>query len=107
MRTCESVDLPEPFGPITACTSPDPTAGPFRTPPRRGRRVGSSWRPSHAAHLAIELAGNERAQRCTGERHRQVAEHLVEEAGHDEPLGDRRRDATALEVEPLVLVDRA
>src|SRR4051812_7646517 len=32
MSTCESVDLPEPFGPMSACTSPDRTS---RSTPRR------------------------------------------------------------------------
>ena len=36
----------------------------------------------------------------------QLGEHLVEEAEHDEPLGDLGRDAAALEVEALLLVDR-
>ena len=32
MSTCDSVDLPDPFGPISACTSPDATS---RSTPRR------------------------------------------------------------------------
>src|SRR5204862_7117245 len=32
MITCDSVDFPEPFGPINACTSPDATS---RSTPRR------------------------------------------------------------------------
>src|SRR4051812_10856965 len=32
MRTCASVDLPEPLGPMSACTSPDATS---RSTPRR------------------------------------------------------------------------
>src|SRR4051812_31572671 len=32
MSTCESVDLPEPFGPMSACTSPERTS---RSTPRR------------------------------------------------------------------------
>ena len=37
----------------------------------------------------------------------QLVEHLVEEAEHDQALGDLRRDAAALEVEALLGVDRA
>src|SRR3978361_75526 len=32
MRTCASVDFPDPFGPMSACTSPDATS---RSTPRR------------------------------------------------------------------------
>src|SRR5436190_15869523 len=32
MSTCDSVDLPDPLGPISACTSPDATS---RSTPRR------------------------------------------------------------------------
>src|SRR3954471_6620074 len=41
MRTCDSVDFPDPLGPITACTSPERTTRsmPFRMsrPPRPAR----------------------------------------------------------------------
>ena len=39
--------------------------------------------------------------------HRQPVEHVVEEPEHDEPLGLLGRDAAALEVVELVVVDRA
>src|SRR5207248_8659578 len=44
MSVCDSVDLPEPFGPITACTSPFemPSDTPFRI-----------WRPSTLARRSL------------------------------------------------------
>ena len=62
---------------------------------RRARARGRAWPTTRRAQL-----GGERADG-------QLVEHLVEEAEHDQPLGDLGRDAAALEVEALLRVDRA
>ena len=62
-----------------------------------------------AQHRAVELGGDGGVA-ASGRRSLAPAgwsKHLVEEPGHDEPLGDLGRDAAALEVEALLLVDRA
>src|SRR5215204_5117120 len=68
--------------------------------------VAISGRPGQRA-VEVEL-GRHLAAQLLGERaHRQLVEDLVEEAEDDEPLGDLRPDAPALEVEALLGVDRA
>src|SRR5918993_697197 len=68
--------------------------------------VATSGRPGERA-VEVEL-GRHPAAQLLGERaDRQLVEDLVEEAEHDEALGDLGRDAAALEVEALLGVDRA
>ena len=73
-----------------------------------GRRIEQSMLARHTRSLRLELrrrSGPAAGPISSGTG--QPLEHLVEEAGHDEPLGSIGRHAAALEVEALLLVDRA
>src|SRR5438094_661163 len=85
MSACASVDLPEPFGPMRAWTSPEAT-----------------WRSPTAV---LDLLDHGAAERTRERRDGQAVEHVVEEPEHDQSLRLRRRHAAALEVVELVLVD--
>src|SRR5688572_7647944 len=75
-----------------------------------GFRSSSAHSRSDIEHLVVapvQLARDLGSQRGDDAGHRHALEHLVEEAHHDQPLRNLRRDAAALQVEALVLVDRA
>src|SRR5262245_39338099 len=76
---------------------------------RASRAIVSLAMSGHLRQRPVEVElGRHLSPQLLGERaDRQLIEHLVEEAEHDQPLGDLRRDAPALEVEALVGVDRA
>ncbi len=87
---------------------------PACTPPTSKRRAVPGARSSsehtrslgHHASLRSSLAAPGATRSGTSARRGQAFEHLVEEAEHDEPLGQLGRHAAALEVEALLLVDR-
>src|SRR4029079_5436217 len=76
---------------------------------RSSRAIVSLATSGHLRQGALEVElGRDLAAQLGGQRtDGQLVEHLVEEAEHDEPLGDLGRDAAALEVEALVGVDRS
>src|SRR5690606_7722687 len=114
-RTCASVLLPEPFGPMMACTSPEPTS---RSNPRR------IWRPSTdtwrsliesirfllaklnrcSAHAAFE-AHAEQVLCFHRELHRELLEDLAAEAVDDHRDGVLGRETALHGIEELVLAD--
>src|SRR5215468_787638 len=110
--TFESVLLPEPFGPMTACTSPArrERSIPRRiaTPPALACRssISSMGRdPAIAsAHRAFEREP-EQVLRLDGELHRQLAEHLLAEAVHDHRDGVLLGEPALAAVEELVVAD--
>src|SRR3954471_7417133 len=92
-----------------------PSTSTRRAVPEAARRACTPWALSPRSYrrsrltrpLAVELARHEVAQRRRRGGDRKGRQDLVEEARHHQPLGDPRGNAAALEVEPLVLVDRA
>src|SRR3712207_9062728 len=60
-----------------------------------------------AAEAGVELAGDRGAQAVRTGAERQAVDGVLEEAEHDEALGDVGRNAARLEVVELIPVDRA
>ena len=80
-------------------------SGTSSTAQRRCSLTHDRCAPSSAARSSLAPISARTCSRSGGDRH--AGEHLVEEAGDDQPLGDARRHASALEVEALLVVDRA
>src|SRR5215212_4477222 len=73
MMTCESVDLPEPLGPMTACTSPLRTVRSMprrislpRTPARRPSMISSAT--GHLDQEVVAVAAQREHRHRTGGR---------------------------------------
>src|SRR3954447_9639047 len=102
--TFASVDLPEPFGPMIACTSPVPTLS------VRPRRISlpsmPAWRLLIRALTDASFQRNsEQLLRFDGELHRELAEHFAAETADDHRHRVFRADAALLAIEKLVLAD--
>src|SRR5262245_43618193 len=113
-KTWANVLLPDPFGPITACTSPARTS---RSTPRRISRPSTpAWRfrmlsitsagliCSTSAHAAFEAHAQE-PRRLDRELHREVLEDFLAEAVHDHRHRVLAGQPPLLAVEQLVLAD--
>src|SRR5215831_7809455 len=106
--TWARVDLPEPFGPMTAWTSPGATVR--STPLRISLAPTRAWRfriSSIGAALANRSlqADAEKLLRFHGELHRQLLEDLLAEAVDDHRHGVFRGNAARLEIKDLILTD--
>ena len=82
----------------------------------RCRRRRSSKEQTSVMPTCLLRAGGSRGRACSTTRPSQIVgdvtggklrDHLIEEAEHDESFGDLGADTAALEIEALVLVDRA
>src|SRR5689334_21018397 len=104
--TRANVLLPEPFGPMIACTCP---ASIDRSMPRRISRLPPrTCRPrttrSGSANAALQ-ADAQQFLRFDGELHREMPEHVLAEAAHDHVDRVLGREAPLTAVEDLVLAD--
>src|SRR5262252_370163 len=97
--TCDSVDLPEPFGPMIACTSPLFTLSdsPWRIS-RSSTRTCRSFTSSNGILVSQTFGGAVRAKstdrslqrdrnqllRLDRELHRQLLQHVLDETVDDE-----------------------
>src|SRR5439155_868565 len=113
-RTFAKVLLPDPFGPMTACTSPACTS---RSSPRRisapltlacRSSITSIADPLLAADGSANAALETHAEELLGfhgELHRQFAKDLLAETVDDHRHGILGRDAPLPTIEELVLAD--
>src|SRR6476661_9055327 len=115
--TCASVLLPEPLGPMMACTSPGATVSEM---PRRISRspafayrsfISSTKRSSCDSRGAVESTDAalerdaEELLRLERELHRELLEYVLAESGDDHRHRVLSRDAALREIEDLILAD--
>src|SRR6478672_6248786 len=115
--TCTSVLLPEPLGPMIACTSPAATES--EIPRRMSRSPALAYRSfiSSTKRQSFESRGAagstdaalerdaEELLRLERELHRELLEHVLAESGDDHRHGVLLRDAALREIEDLILAD--
>src|SRR6267378_1697024 len=106
-RTCASVLLPEPFGPMIACTSPAATRK--STPRKMGLPSTLTWR-FLISSMAISADTSfqtyaEQFLRLDREFHRQLLEDLLAESVDDHRDGVFGRESALHAVEQLILAD--
>src|SRR5919199_1241541 len=119
--TCASVLLPEPLGPMTACTSPASTV---RSTPRRisrsptearrprissmefrGKTRHSNLEPRNSLSDAPLQRDPEQLLRLQRKLHRQLLEHFLAEAADDHRHRLLGRQPALLEIEDLIFPD--
>src|SRR5438270_188066 len=111
MITFASVDLPLPFGPMIAWTSP---CGTTKSMPLRISLPSTCACSPRTSRVAVPVFTSstvvamcpQSSISISSASPSTVTRHLREEAEHDEPLGLLERDPTALHVEQRVLLDR-
>src|SRR6266566_1593944 len=106
--TCASVLLPEPFGPMIACTSPSRIvrSTPFRIslPATATRSPLTSSRGLFLANASLQT-DPEQPRGFDGELHRQLLEHFLAEAVDDHRHRVFGREPALAQVEDLILTD--
>src|SRR5436190_3728958 len=106
--TCASVLLPEPFGPMIACTSPSRIvrSTPFRIslPATAARRPLTSSKTFPLANASLQTDAEE-PRRLDGKLHRQLLEDFFAESVDDHRDRVLGRQAALAQIEDLILTD--
>src|SRR6266700_7341634 len=107
-RACASVLLPEPFGPMIACTSPSRIvrSTPFRIslPATATRSPLTSSRGLFLANASLQT-DPEQPRGFDGELHRQLLEHFLAEAVDDHRDRILGGQAALTQIKDLILAD--
>src|SRR5688572_8040080 len=83
-----------------------PTSKRLASPDFRSSMAHTRWRSRTREHPR-QLVGDCQPEEAKHTRHRHATEHVVEEPHHDHAVGDLGRNSTGLEIEALLLIDRA